>query len=188
VDASFKSNLICGVAEDMVKTDVWGCLHELMEIMVGDKAHMNILDYERIMFRCLCLHCYGHVVENYSYPFLKNVWKKEEVFMVYGGDKPHAKYSQLFMSPIIEPLLGTILSSDEIVFLQVRDVEGGRLVNVVMLNGSPIAPIKAIDCLKEVEVHTGSRVIFSIVKCGAPNGPTIQISLKLHGPKNLFHT
>eukprot|EP01018_Ginkgo_biloba_P022601 Gb_35090 [translate_table: standard] len=53
-------------------------LAKSMEIVVGDKTNIQILNYSKVPFCCVQCHLYGHVVKDCPHPFVKKVWRKKE--------------------------------------------------------------------------------------------------------------
>jgi hypothetical protein len=57
-------------------------LLESIELVVGDHAYTQILDYLKIPFKCVHYHNYANVVEDYEKNFQKKVWKNKEAEVV----------------------------------------------------------------------------------------------------------
>ena len=63
--------------EYCLRSDVSFSLHEIMDLVVGEKYYTQTLDYLNFPFQCVRCHKYGHILSDCGKPFIRKVLKKK---------------------------------------------------------------------------------------------------------------
>jgi hypothetical protein len=61
----------------LVEMDRIYVLLESMEFVVGEKVHLQIMDYSSIPFRCDRCHIYGNIAIYCGYSLSRKIWRKK---------------------------------------------------------------------------------------------------------------